>query len=52
MVKGTSRGFRKCGSFENLEVLNYSYRLLKYGQNEKKKIDGEGAVKKKTLFNG
>ena len=36
MGKGTSRAFRKCGSFQDLEVLNHSYRLLKYGQIRRK----------------
>ena len=37
MWKLTSWGFRKCGSFRDLEVLNHSYRLSKSGQIQKKK---------------
>ena len=38
MWKSTSRGFQKCGSFRDFEVLNHSYRLSKSGQIQKKKI--------------
>ena len=33
--KSTSRGFRKCGSFWDLEGLNHSYRNSKLGQGGK-----------------
>jgi hypothetical protein len=42
MRKGTSRAFRKCGSFRDLEVLNH----VKVRSNVKKKMSGEGGVKK------
>ena len=45
MWKLTSWGFRKCGSFGDLEVLNHSYRLSKSGQIQKKKI---GVTKRDT----
>ena len=43
MWKSTSRGFQKCGSFRDLEVLNHSYRLSKSGQIQ----TWEGGVTKK-----
>ena len=43
MWKSTSRGFQKCGSFRDLEVLNHSYRLSKSGQIQ----TWEGGVAKK-----
>jgi len=48
MWKLTSWGFRKCGSFRDLEVLNHSYRLSKSGQIQKKKI---GVPKKRHGHN-
>ena len=48
MWKLTSWGFRKCGSFRDLEVLNHSYRLSKSGQIQKKKI---GVTKKRHGHN-
>ena len=48
MWKLTSWGFRKCGSFRDLEVLNHSYRLSKSGQIQKKKI---GVTKKQHSAN-
>ena len=48
MWKSTSRGFQKCGSFRDFEVLNHSYRLSKSGQIQKKKI---GVTKKRHGHN-
>jgi len=48
MWKLTSWGFRKCGSFRDLEVLNQSYRLSKSSQISKKKNSENGCHKKKT----
>ena len=48
MWKSTSRGFQKCGSFRDLEVLNHSYRLSKSGQIQKKISLGRRRHKKKT----
>ena len=46
MWKGTSWGFRKCGSFIDLEVLNHSYRLSKSDQIQRI-FCWEGGVTKK-----
>jgi len=48
MWRLTSWGFRKCGGFRDLEVLNHSYRLSKSGQIQKKKI---GVAKKRHGHN-
>ena len=48
MWKGTSRAFRKCGSFRDLEVLNHSYRLSKSGQIQRIFLLGRRRHKKKT----
>ena len=48
MSKGTSRAFRKCGSFGDLEVLNHSYRLSKSGQIQRKILLGWRRYEKKT----
>ena len=48
MWKLTSWGFRKCGSFRDLEVLNQSYRLSKSSQISKKEISENGCQKKIT----
>ena len=46
--KLTSWGFRKCGSFWDLEVLNHSYWLSKSGQIQRKILLGRRRSKKKT----
>ena len=48
MWKLTSWGFRKCGTFRDLEVLNQSYRLSKSSQIWKKNISENGCQKKIT----
>ena len=48
MIKGTSRAFRKCGSFRDLEVLSHSYWLSKSGEIQKENLLGRRRHKKKT----
>ena len=48
MWKLTSWGFRKCGSFWDLEFLKHSYRHLKSGQISRKNFSKNGRHKKKT----
>ena len=48
MWKLTSWGFRKCGSFWRLELLNHSYQPPKSGQNPEKKF-GHRACQKKMM---
>ena len=48
MWKGTSWGFRKCGSFQDFEVLNHSYGMSKFGQIQRKILLGRRRHKKKT----
>ena len=46
MWKLTSWGFRKCGSFWRLELLNHSYQPPKSGQNPEKKFRHRACHKK------
>ena len=48
MWKLTSWGFRKCGSFWDLEFLKHSYRHLKSGQISRKNFSKNGRYEKKT----
>ena len=51
MLEGTSRAFRKCGSFRDLEVLNHSYRLSKSGQISRIFLVETGVAKKQHSEN-
>ena len=48
MLKGTSRAFRKCCSFRDLEVLNHSYWLSKSDEIERIFLLETRRSKKKT----
>ena len=50
MLKGTSRAFRKCGSFRDLEVLNHSYWLSKSGEIQKENLLEKRRCKKNWKF--